>query len=61
MQINERNKNIKKINLKGCTCKESKHITSTASEKINSINTTTSNSSYQEKKSDIEIKNLKND
>ena len=64
--ISERNKNAKRINLKqkvkGCICNESKHIMSTASENLNtlnSVNTTTSNDSDQEQKSDIEVKNLK--
>ena len=66
--ISERNKNSisKKNNLKkrvqGCTCYENKHIMNTASENLNtlnSVNTTTSNDSYQEQKSNIEVKNLK--
>ena len=64
--ISEKNKNTKRINLKqkvkGCICNESKHIMSTASENLNtlnSVNTTTSNDSDQEQKSDIEVKNLK--
>ena len=64
--ISDRNKNTKKINLKqkakGCTCNETKHIKSTNSENLNtlnSVNTTISNDSGQEQKSDIEVKNLK--
>ena len=66
--ISDRSKKLisKKINLKqnvkGCTCNENNQIISTASENLNtlnSINTTTSNDSYQEQITDIEEKNLK--
>ena len=56
-------KTQKKINLKRkekvCTCSEIKHIKSTTSENLNTLNSVNTNDSDQEQKSDIEVKNLK--
>lgn len=61
--LSDRDKNTKKINLKQkekvCTCNEIKHIMSTASENLNTLNSVNTNDSDQEQKSDIEVKNLK--
>ena len=61
--LSDRDKNTKKINLKRkekvCTCSEIKHIKSTTSENLNTLNSVNTNDSDQEQKSDIEVKNLK--
>ena len=61
--LSDRDKYTKKINLKRkekvCTCSEIKHIKSTTSENLNTLNSVNTNDSDQEQKSDIEVKNLK--